>query len=366
MLTRLRLHRITSHISPMAALPSQISTTTNNPMTVAVICPPENVSFLSAINMTSRNDGVQFIIANDLHTFTAHPNFSTIRALLFVAVGGKVSLLPTLYEACGTVEWVHSLFAGVDALAPFIASHLLSDNIPLTNGRGAFSSSLAEYVMASALHFNKQIPRIQHNQQTKTWDKFIMPTLKGKTMGFVGFGHIGQTSAKLAKQFGMKILALRRNPTKIDHDGIADVVLGLPEKRRLFEESDFVVSVLPGTQETVNFCSVDEFSAMKKEGIFISVGRGLVVDEEALADALENDEIAGAALDVFKTEPLPSESRLWTVPTDRILLTAHNADFTSDYWESGCNIFEQNLVSYLQGGRRDGDLCTPVDKHCGY
>ena len=217
---------------------------------------------------------------------------------------------------------------------------------------------------ASALHFNKNISTIQQNQRNKKWDKFIMPTLKGKTMGFVGFGDIGKTSAILAKQFGMKIIALRRNPNKKDNT-IADEVIGPANKMRLFAESDFVVSVLPGTPETKNYCGAAEFAAMKTTGIFISVGRGLVVDENALVDAIIQGEIAGAALDVFKTEPLPIDSKLWELD-DKILLTAHNADYTEDYWKSGIHIFEENLSAFCQGGTTDSDMTTPVDKDSGY
>merc|ERR1712232_279042 len=117
-----------------------------------------------------------------------------------------------IFSKCPNVKWVHSLFAGVDALAPFIKETLSNrPDVTLTNGKGAFSSSLAEYVLSSALYFNKQVRRCQANRATKQWDKFVMPELKGKTMGFCGFGHIGQTTAKLAKAFGMEVLALRRS-----------------------------------------------------------------------------------------------------------------------------------------------------------
>ena len=295
---------------------------------------------------------------------------------MYVAVGGDVTLLPSLYDACThnkhnkhNIQWVHSLFAGVDALSSFTASHLSPNNVTLTNGRGAFSSSLAEYVMAAALHFNKSIPRLQSNQKHKTWEKFVMPTLKGKTMGFVGYGHIGTTTARLAKQFGMTVMALRRDPSK--ESLYADVVLGNKDKLKLFQDSDFVVSVLPGTAETMDYCSQPEFKAMKSSGVFISVGRGVVVDEEALSNALANGEIAGAALDVFKTEPLPPESSLWGLGDDKILLSAHNADYTTDYFDLGWNIFEQNLDSFMackscNGLVNDGNMVTPVDKENGY
>ena len=341
---------------------------------VAVVCPPDaSPDLLDA--MRPLPPRCEVILANDAETFFDDPRFPRVNALMFVAAGGDVSLLPKLFDAvpAGGIQWVHSLFAGVDALAPFCQSHLLAPGllannhhgIPLTNGRGAFSESLGEYVIAACLHFNKQVPRCQVNRASKIWDKFVMPTLKGKTIGFLGFGHIGQTTARLAKAFGLRVLALRRNPDKDDEGrALADEVLGsgsAEAKRRIFSESDFVVSVLPGTPDTLDFCGADEFAAMKPTGVFISVGRGLVVDEEALADALEAGTIAGAALDVFKQEPLPASSRLWGCG-DRLLMTAHNADFTSDYFKLGWNIWKANLASF----QRMEEFVTLVDKERGY
>ncbi len=341
---------------------------------VAVVCPPDaSPDLLDA--MRPLPPRCEVILANDAATFLDDPRFPRVNALMFVAAGGDVTLLPKLFDAAppGRIQWVHSLFAGVDALAPFCQSHLLAPgrsaeghrDVPLTNGRGAFSESLGEYVMAACLHFNKQVPRCQANRASKTWDKFVMPTLKGKTIGFLGFGHIGQTTARLAKAFGLRVLALRRNPHKDDAGrALADEVLGsgsVAAKRRVFAESDFVVSVLPGTPDTLDFCGADEFAAMKPTGVFISVGRGLVVDEEALADALEAGTLAGAALDVFKQEPLPASSRLWGCG-ERLLMTAHNADFTSDYFELGWDIWKANLAAFQSGE----EFVTLVDKERGY
>ena len=143
---------------------------------------------------------------------------------------------------------------------------------------------------------------------------------------------------------------------------------GPNDKMKLFQDSDFVVSVLPGTEETKDYCGAAEFHAMKQSGVFISVGRGLVVDEEALCNALSSNEIAGAALDVFKTEPLPIQSRLWEMKWNKILLTAHNADFTEDYFRLGWNVFEQNLDVFIASGGKAtaAEMITPVDKNSGY
>jgi len=330
--------------------------------TVAVICPPDS----PCLNAAPKNiPHTRLLIHNDMESFQRDPHFADVSAIMFVALGGNVSLLPQIFDAAEEapkkIKWVHSLFAGVDALAPFIKSHLLQkkhQHVPLTNGRGAFSESLAEYVMTAALHFNKQISRVQQNRIARTWDKFVMPTLAGKTIGFVGFGHIGQTTARLARQFGMKVVCVRNDKTK--QTELADTVYGNEEKEALLAESDFVVSVLPGTPQTLDYFGSDEFAMMKPSGVFISIGRGTVVDEDALANALMKGQISGAALDVFKVEPLPTESPLWDC--ENLLLTAHNADLTEDYFELGWKVWEKNLEAIRQGE----SPITLVDKNKGY
>ena len=118
--------------------------------------------------------------------------------------------------------------------------------------------------------------------------------------------------------------------------------------------------MLPGTAETKHFCSTEEFAAMRPGSIFISMGRGIAVDEAALVEALRAWKIAGAALDVFEQEPLPEASPLWDC--DNLLLTAHNADYTEDYFKLGWDVWSSNLDCYLSGR----PMATTVDKRAGY
>ena len=269
------------------------------------------------------------------------------------------------------LRWVHCFTAGVDALVNSgfmsgpLAQHGLRDK--LTNGRGAFSSSLAEYALAAALHFNKQIPRCLENRAARRWDKFEMDVLRGKTLGLLGYGDIAKATARLAKAFGMRVVALRRNVGKPHDKDLLDMVVGpdagpvLHEhKNALLEHSDVVVSTLPGTAEARHFMSAKEFAAMKNGAIFISVGRGTAVDEAALVAALPR--LGGAALDVFETEPLPNTSALWDVSDAKFLLTAHNADYTSDYFDSGWGVWKENCDAFVHGT----PFVTPVDTEAGY
>ena len=258
-------------------------------------------------------------------------------------------------------QWVHSFPAGVDGLSGFLSSEALqSRKVPVTNGKGAFSSSLAEYVITAIMHYTKQVPRCLTNQRDKKWDPFVMDVVAGKTVGFVGYGHIAQQSAVLCKALGMRVIACRRG------QGGDDVVVPsqtyAPDQRlKLFEESDYVVCSLPGTAQTLNFCGAQEFGAMKSTGVFVSLGRGAAVDEDALVDVLSKGQIRGAALDVFKEEPLPSTSPLWDLG-DRILITAHNADLTEDYFDLGWAVFADNYRSFASGE----PLSTLIDVSRGY
>lgn len=278
-------------------------------------------------------------------------------------VAGLVDAWPTISPS---VKWFHSFSAGVDMLAPFFeASQLGSSNVLCSNGRGAFSESLAEYVLWAMLHHNKQTEQCLANRSAKRWDNFIMPQLLGKTVGFLGFGHIAQKTAPLCRALGMRVLALRNSDAA---HPLADETLSMSgpsaaeSKRRVFAECDFVVSTLPGTPATHHFCDAPAFAAMKPSGVFISLGRGMAVDESALAAALTDGRIAGAACDVFETEPLPQDSPLWSCPN--MLMTAHNADLTEDYFQLGWGVWKQNLDVWMAGG--GPPLATPFDPRQGY
>ena len=260
------------------------------------------------------------------------------------------------------VEWVHSLSAGVDSIGGVIKSRMLDSRIQLTNGRGAFSDSLAEYAIAAALHFTKQFKRCEQNRRAKRWEQFEMATIAGKTMGFVGWGHIGQTTARLAAPLGLRTIALRRHPSKPAAPGepALAATYGPSEQADFYAQCDYVVCSLPLTDESRRAVGAAAFAAMKPSCIFISLGRGAAVDEAALCAALTSGQIAGAACDVFEKEPLPADSPLWEC--ENLLVTAHNADLTSDYCDLAVKTWRDNLECY----RRGATLATPVDKASGY
>ena len=217
------------------------------------------------------------------------------------------------------VNQCHYLFsAGCDSLMPFITKYKLAedDSFTLTNGRSAFSESLAEFALTSILHFNKQVPRLMANKASKTWDKFFMDVAKEKRVAFVGFGHIAQETAKLLQRsFNMKVDILKRSKptgrssTKPSFDEInVDNVFYYSEEddsfNEVFENADYVICTLPGTKETLDFIGEKQFKRMKKDSVFISLGRGVAVDEEALAHASRNWTDQGSRVGCFQNGAL--------------------------------------------------------------
>jgi len=224
----------------------------------------------------------------------------TLDALVWVP-GVAASEVTAAFDACQP-RWVHSFPASVDGLSGFLASASLAARpVPVTNGRGAFSSSLAEYALTAILYFTKQVPRCLGNARSQTWEPFVMDVVRGKTVGFVGYGHIAQATAALCKALGMRVVACRRS---CGADDTVTVTYAPEDRLKLFAESDYVICFLPGTSATLNFCGAAEFGAMRPNAVFVSLGRGAAVDEDALADALKAGKLRGAALDVFKEEPL--------------------------------------------------------------
>jgi len=331
---------------------------------IAFIYDPATPNGKSLDGFLSQLDGRADIVGgNDIAAFKSDANIAQVDVIVIVVfAGGNVSLLPELWALCPCVRWVHSMAAGVETLVPLLVSLPRGPDTPLTNAKGAFSRSLAEYSLAAMLHFNKQVPRLQGLRSGKVWEKFIMGELHGMTVGLVGFGDIAKATAALCKAFGMRVVALRSAPGA--DDVLADKVYysrSQPsEKLEVFKEADFVICSLPGGQSTLKFCGAEEFAAMKPSGIFISIGRGTCVDEDALVEALQTKKIAGAALDVFAVEPLPQESPLWQC--ENLLFSPHNADLTVNYIGETWRIFLEKLQAYSTGA----SLGAEVDKVKGY
>jgi phosphoglycerate dehydrogenase-like enzyme len=271
--------------------------------------------------------------------------------------GAKRDVMAELLARGNKLRWIHSRSAGLDSL---MFPALVESPVPLTNGRGVFSQSLGEFIIAGVLYFAKNIPRMLHSQKAGRWDQFDVEEIRGQTIGIVGYGDIGRAIAKRASALEMKVLGMRRRPELSQDDPYISAMYGFGQKKEMIEQCDYVVSALPLTPETKDFISVADFAAMKKTAVFMNVGRGPVVDEPALIAALQNGKIRGAALDVFAVEPLPDGHPFFSM--ENVLMSAHCADNTSEWLNDAMRFFYENLERFHQGV----DLQNIVDKKAGY
>lgn len=268
--------------------------------------------------------------------------------------------LPLLLAAFPSIEWVHVRSAGIDFV---VSDELSQSDVVVTNAKGQFSSSLAEYAMMACSYFAKDLPRLLKQQKEKDWNKYDVEELRGKTLGIVGYGDIGRACAKLAHVYGMKIIALRRNPKLSVNDPFCSVVYGTDKAslNQLMSESDYIVCSAPSTVETRGMVNADAFEAVKENAVFINLGRGPVVDEDAMIEALKNGKLKGAALDVFDQEPLPKDNELWSL--SNVLLSPHNMDQTDIFMHEATEFFVyENLPRFICGK----DLLNPVNPKRGY
>jgi phosphoglycerate dehydrogenase-like enzyme len=272
------------------------------------------------------------------------------------------SIRPLQIAAAKRLRWIHSPAAAVNQL---MFPELIDSEISLTNAREVHGPVVAEHVIALIFALAKKIPDSARLQDKHVWGQQILwderPRIRevaGATLGLVGLGSIGRAAVKSAKALGMRVIAVREHPEK-GSEG-ADGVFGPAQVDEIFRQSDYIVLAAPVTGNTNEIVNGERLALMKPDACLINVGRGQLVDETALALALRERKIGGAALDVFPKEPLAASSPLWAVPN--LLITPHTAALTDRLWERHYALFSENLRRYLAGE----PLLAGVDKGKGY
>jgi phosphoglycerate dehydrogenase-like enzyme len=319
-----------------------------------ILCPPD-AYFLSVLDPL--RERAELFVGKDRPFLDAH--VADAEVIVSSGLTGKGTHLRDLWPEAKQVRWVHSLSAGVENL---LFPELIESPVPVTNAKGVFKRSLAEFAILGVLYFYKHVRRLVESQRKGQWDQFMVQTLPGRTMGIVGYGEIGRECAFLAKASGMRIVATRRRPELGKDDPLLDRSYSLTDLNAMLAVCDVVVLSAPSTPDTFHIIGEAQLRAMKKEAVLINLGRGSAVDEPALAKALTEGWIAGAALDVFETEPLPKESPLWTL--ENVLLSPHCTDRTvnPDWLEMAAQRFVENFDRYSKGE----PLQYVVDKKAGY
>lgn len=319
-----------------------------------VVCPPDHYVLR---NLSAIRDSADIAVGNDTAILERHAPGAEV--ILYSGLTGKTVDFPEVWRRAKQVKWVHCLSAGVEKL---LFPDLTESPVPLTNAKGVFKRSLAEFAVLGMLYFYKRVRRLVESQRAHHWDNLMVEWFPGKTMGVVGYGEIGQECAKLAKALGVKIYAIRRKPELSEDDPILDRIFGTDQLHEMLAEVDVVLAAAPLTPETKHMLSDAAFQAMKPSAIVMNVGRGPVIDEAALVRALQQKRITGAALDVFETEPLPADSPLWDM--ENVLISPHCTDRTQnpDWLDLTMQCFLDNFRRYINGE----PLVNLVDKKAGY
>jgi phosphoglycerate dehydrogenase-like enzyme len=277
-------------------------------------------------------------------------------ATVILQWSGTPELLRELLGICRKVRWVHCRAAGLDNL---LFPELVESPILLTNGRGVFSASLGEFVLAAILYFAKDFRRMVRNQTASVWEQFDVQEIAGQTVGILGYGDIGRAVARRAHAMGMHVHATKRHVPG-STDPLVEHFYKPEERREMMALCDYIVATAPLTGETRHMISDAEFAVMKPTAVVINVGRGAVIDEAALLRALSAHRIKGAALDVFEHEPLPAGHQLYKL--ENVLLSPHCADHTADWQDQAMRLF---LEQYDRFGKGE-PLNNIVNKRLGY
>jgi phosphoglycerate dehydrogenase-like enzyme len=262
-----------------------------------------------------------------------------------------------LVKRAPKLKWFQAMSAGIDLL---LDDDLRKSEVVLTNMSGISAIAVAEIAVSLMLALAKNLQLCFDMKQQKIWHQFHPQLLDSKTLGIVGLGRIGREVARMASVFGMKIVAAEYNILPSTKTRNVDLMLTPEHLPELLTMSDYVVICLPLTKATRGLIAEAQLKMMKPTAFLINISRGHIVDENALAKALKEKWITGAALDVFSREPLSPESELWSMPN--MIITPHIAGFLSDYNKRTTDFFCKNLKRYLQGKQ----LLNTIDKEKGF
>ena len=252
-----------------------------------------------------------------------------------------------LTEVAPNLRWVQGSMAGAGEVAK--QAGLVGTDVVVTTARGIYSGPLAEFVLMGMLQHVKVLDLLREDKAKKRWRQGTTGTLERKTLCVVGTGSIGRAIADRARPFGMGTIGVKReiredDPARASFDELYET----EALREALGRADFVALTLPDTPQTERLLDRGAIEAIKPGAYFANVGRGRVVEEAALAEALQNGHLSGAALDVFESEPLPKDSPLWT--TDNVIISAHTTDVAPELINPAqADLFCENLRRYLAG-----------------
>lgn len=260
-----------------------------------------------------------------------------------ILVGQRVA--SEIFARAERLRWFSSWAAGIETV---VTPELLARGVAVTNASGVHGPNIAEHVLGMMLMFTRDLHGYVRRQLTHQWQRepSVIEELSGKTLLIVGLGRIGEALAERARSFGMRVVGVKRDPSKRhDSDVAVDAVVGFDGLDAALVEAHHVVVAVPLTETTRGMFDARRLGLMRRDAYFYNIARGGVVDEPALIAALRAKAIAGAGLDVFAEEPLPPTSALWELPN--VIITPHIAGVTPHYYDRAARLFAENLERYL-------------------
>ena len=296
------------------------------------ICPDADISLVSGKELTREQvQGAEIIIGN---------------------------VPPALIKGSENLKWIQLNSAGTDG---YTAPGVLPEGTILTNATGAYGLAISEHMLGVTLQLMKKLNLYQREQEKHAWTDFgSVNSIEGSKTVVVGLGNIGGDYARKMNALGSRVTGIRRSV--FDKPDYLEKLCPLEQLKDCLKDADIVAAALPGTKDTYHLFDKEMFAAMKEGAIFLNVGRGTAVDQDALKEALDSGHLFGAGIDVTDPEPLPSEHPLWTARN--LLITPHvsGSYHLRETLERIIRISEDNLSRYLKGE----ELNNVVDFSTGY
>jgi phosphoglycerate dehydrogenase-like enzyme len=322
--------------------------------TILILVSPAEPAEAQRAMLRKQLADVKIIAGNSAEAFEG----AAADARVLLNWSGPIGLFKKVFAMCPNLLWVHSRSVGLERT---LFPELKESSVPLTNGVGVFSASLGEFALAAILYFAKDFRRMIRNQTAGVWEAFDVSRISGHTVGIIGYGDIGRAIAERVRALGMLVLAVRRHVSLSEGaEPLVEQIYTPADRLEMISRCDYVVVAAPLTSETRGMIGEAEFRAMKPTAAVINVGRGPVINEDALIGALSSGRIRGAALDVFDHEPLPAGHPFYKL--ENVLLSPHCADHTPDWLDNAMQFF----IAQYERFRKGEALLSVVDKKLGY
>jgi D-2-hydroxyacid dehydrogenase (NADP+) len=278
---------------------------------------------------------LQFALAHD--NAEVPDDISDINVLISFGVEAK----DDLFSRATKLKWIQCLATGVDHL---LRRSTLKRDVLITSGRGIHGPPMRETVVYQMMAISRGVTRLVEDNKAHVWERRFWSSLHGKTAVIVGVGIVGIAIGELLKAFGMRVIGVTRTPRQVE---AFDEMIPTDRLSDAARRADYLINVIPASADNIGLFNGAVFAAMKPTAYYISAGRGQTVDEPALMAALRERRIAGAALDVFQTEPLPADSPFWDMPN--VFITPHLGGYISEYEDFILPLIVGNMRLFLAG-----------------